>query len=172
MLLCEVYLTKEKLQNENPTHSIKYFYRMTTRERREEYTSSNVVRVLHPSRPLSPNNVSTDFDNNLGELQKSLLHCVSILYWCFSRCTLHGFFMFAIIIYSCVYLNMYVLPFCRICILSMLYVTILFIPSNGFTYLPNRASLFYCCISTIVSTQHTANGCDTRWEPTTHQWLK
>lgn len=43
---------------------------MTTRERREEYSTANVVRVLHPSRPLSPNNatVATDFDKNLGEL--------------------------------------------------------------------------------------------------------
>lgn len=40
---------------------------MTTRERREEYSTANVVRVLHPSRPLSPNNVVTDLDNNLGE---------------------------------------------------------------------------------------------------------
>lgn len=43
---------------------------MTTRERRE-YSTSNVVRVLHPTRPLSPsstnNNAATDFDNNLGE---------------------------------------------------------------------------------------------------------
>lgn len=40
---------------------------MTTRERREEYSTSNVVRVLHPTRPLSPHNGATDIDNNLGE---------------------------------------------------------------------------------------------------------
>lgn len=46
---------------------------MSTRERREEYSSSNVVRVLHPTqRPLSPNisrsnNNISQFDNSLGE---------------------------------------------------------------------------------------------------------
>lgn len=80
-------------QNKNPTHLLQYFYRMTTRERREEYSSSNVVRVLHPSRPLSPNNVSTDFDNNLGEshMHKSLDIVFSVLCWYLSLlcCTLH-----------------------------------------------------------------------------------
>lgn len=42
---------------------------MTSREqKREEYSSSNVVRTLHPSRPLSPpRKNSTEYDNNLGE---------------------------------------------------------------------------------------------------------
>lgn len=38
----------------------------STRERRSEY-SSNVVRVLSPTRPLSPNAPSTEYDNNLGK---------------------------------------------------------------------------------------------------------
>lgn len=44
-----------------------YNCRMTTRQRHEDYSTSNVVRVLHPTRPLSPNNSATDVDNNLGE---------------------------------------------------------------------------------------------------------
>lgn len=44
-----------------------FIHRMTSR--REEYSSSNVVRTLHPSRPLSPPSKNTsEFDNNLGEL--------------------------------------------------------------------------------------------------------
>lgn len=39
----------------------------TSREvRREEY-STNVVRTLQPSRPLSPYSQKSDFDNNLGK---------------------------------------------------------------------------------------------------------
>uniref|UniRef100_A0A1L8DDF7 Uncharacterized protein n=1 Tax=Nyssomyia neivai TaxID=330878 RepID=A0A1L8DDF7_9DIPT len=47
---------------------------MTTREQRQEY-SSNVVRVLHPSRPLSPTNV--EFDSNLDYLLDDLQQSVS-----------------------------------------------------------------------------------------------
>lgn len=45
---------------------------MTTREsRREEYNvSSNVVRSLNPSRPLSPYTQKTEFDNSLGKFIK------------------------------------------------------------------------------------------------------
>uniref|UniRef100_A0A7G3AMV6 Uncharacterized protein n=2 Tax=Lutzomyia longipalpis TaxID=7200 RepID=A0A7G3AMV6_LUTLO len=47
---------------------------MTTREQRQEY-SSNVVRVLHPSRPLSPTNA--EFDSNLDYLLDDLQQSVS-----------------------------------------------------------------------------------------------
>lgn len=70
------YVCINKIINIIFTH-IHLTYRMTTRERREEYSTSNVVRVLHPSRPLSPNNstVATDFDNNLGESSKRYNVC-------------------------------------------------------------------------------------------------
>lgn len=47
---------------------------MTTREsRREEYNvSSNVVRTLNPSRPLSPYTQKTEFDNSLGKSFNSI----------------------------------------------------------------------------------------------------
>lgn len=44
---------------------------MATRERREEY-SSNVVRVLHPTRPLSPGSNMSDVDTNLDYLLEDL----------------------------------------------------------------------------------------------------
>uniref|UniRef100_A0A6B2EEL8 Putative microtubule-associated protein 1b n=1 Tax=Phlebotomus kandelakii TaxID=1109342 RepID=A0A6B2EEL8_9DIPT len=47
---------------------------MTTREQRQEY-SSNVVRTLHPSRPLSPTNA--EFDSNLDYLLDDLQQSVS-----------------------------------------------------------------------------------------------
>ncbi|XP_059608180.1 proteoglycan 4 [Phlebotomus argentipes] len=47
---------------------------MTTREQRTEY-SSNVVRTLHPSRPLSPTNA--EFDSNLDYLLDDLQQSVS-----------------------------------------------------------------------------------------------
>lgn len=52
---------------------------MTTREqRREEYsTSSNVVRVLSPSRPLSPTTHGSQFDHNLDHLLEDLQATVS-----------------------------------------------------------------------------------------------
>ncbi|ETN62005.1 hypothetical protein AND_006312 [Anopheles darlingi] len=53
---------------------------MATREqqRREEYSSSsNVVRVLSPSRPLSPSSHSHPFDNNLDNLLEDLQASVS-----------------------------------------------------------------------------------------------
>lgn len=37
-----------------------------TREMRREEYSSNVIRTLQPSRPLSPYSHKPDFDNNLG----------------------------------------------------------------------------------------------------------
>jgi len=50
---------------------------MTTRQRHEDYSTSNVVRVLHPTRPLSPNNSATDVDNNLDYLLDDLQSSVS-----------------------------------------------------------------------------------------------
>ncbi|GAB0094885.1 hypothetical protein DMENIID0001_102110 [Sergentomyia squamirostris] len=47
---------------------------MTTREQRQEY-SSNVVRVLHPSRPLSPTNA--EFDSKINYLLEDLQQSVS-----------------------------------------------------------------------------------------------
>lgn len=42
---------------------------MATRDvRREEFSSSNIVRSVRPNRPLSPPQKHTEFDNNLGEL--------------------------------------------------------------------------------------------------------
>ena len=39
----------------------------TSRETRREEYSSNVIRSLQPSRPLSPYSQKSDFDNNLGK---------------------------------------------------------------------------------------------------------
>lgn len=39
----------------------------TSRETRREEYSTNVIRTLQPSRPLSPYSQKSDFDNNLGE---------------------------------------------------------------------------------------------------------
>ncbi|KAG4077015.1 hypothetical protein HA402_016002 [Bradysia odoriphaga] len=50
---------------------------MTTRQRHEDYSTSNVVRVLHPTRPLSPNNGITDVDNNLDYLLDDLQSSVT-----------------------------------------------------------------------------------------------
>ncbi|KAJ6644611.1 hypothetical protein Bhyg_09580 [Pseudolycoriella hygida] len=50
---------------------------MTTRQRHEDYSTSNVVRVLHPTRPLSPNNGATDVDNNLDYLLDDLQSSVT-----------------------------------------------------------------------------------------------
>jgi hypothetical protein len=50
---------------------------MTTRQRHEDYSTSNVVRVLHPTRPLSPNNGVTDVDNNLDYLLDDLQSSVT-----------------------------------------------------------------------------------------------
>lgn len=45
---------------------------MATRDvRREEFTSSNIVRNVRPNRPLSPPQKHTEFDNNLGEFDTS-----------------------------------------------------------------------------------------------------
>ncbi|XP_053685034.1 uncharacterized protein LOC128734731 [Sabethes cyaneus] len=49
----------------------------TTRERREEYHTSNVVRTLSPSRPLSPGTHTTEFDSNLDNLLEDLQASVS-----------------------------------------------------------------------------------------------
>lgn len=48
-----------------------YTGRMTSRTSRlEEYSSSNVVRTLHPSRPLSPPQKHVEYNNNnLGKSQ-------------------------------------------------------------------------------------------------------
>lgn len=40
----------------------------STREMRREEYSTNVIRHLQPSRPLSPYSQKSDFDNNLGEI--------------------------------------------------------------------------------------------------------
>lgn len=42
----------------------------TSREMRREEYSTNVVRTLQPSRPLSPYSQKTEFDNNLGKKNK------------------------------------------------------------------------------------------------------
>lgn len=39
----------------------------TSRETRREEYSTNVIRTLQPSRPLSPYSQKSEFDNNLGE---------------------------------------------------------------------------------------------------------
>lgn len=41
----------------------------STREMRREEYSTNVIRTLQPSRPLSPYSQKSDFDNNLGILK-------------------------------------------------------------------------------------------------------
>lgn len=44
----------------------------TSRETRREEYSTNVIRTLQPSRPLSPYSQKSDFDNNLGEFTNRL----------------------------------------------------------------------------------------------------
>lgn len=66
--------------------------------RRDEYSSSNVVRTLHPSRPLSPVRRNVEYNNNnLGEpLLKSIIQIeknVFLLYE-FSFCVLMLLFSF------------------------------------------------------------------------------
>lgn len=59
-------------------YNVENVCRMSTRARREEYSTSNVVRVLHPTtRPLSPNNIPTNIDNNLGESSVVVARCIS-----------------------------------------------------------------------------------------------
>lgn len=63
---------------------------MTTREsRREEYNvSSNVVRSLNPSRPLSPYTTQkSEFDNSLGKFIKkeNFIECIKNLFFLLYR---------------------------------------------------------------------------------------
>lgn len=61
----------------------------TTREmRREEYSSSNVIRSLQPSRPLSPYSQKSDFDNNLGKCKKKINFSLNLTIFLFMTDTI------------------------------------------------------------------------------------
>lgn len=70
---------------------------MANQVRREEYSSSNVVRTLHPTRPLSPPHKNVEYNNNnLGKnalIIYSKLGNLEFLLFCFDsfRCTIRRF---------------------------------------------------------------------------------